>query len=158
MRTETSAAQPGCRRDRDAEDQRRHRRGHRDRCQWLLLLRQSAGRGYVVAVTPPANYQETVDPDSTKDNQTVVNLAACQGKTGVNFGYAGTAPSLSFTQTGPVAARAGDTITYTFTVTNNGNTCFYGGLQIQDPMLGGLIFYARRYLPARASLSRPITW
>jgi uncharacterized repeat protein (TIGR01451 family) len=104
---------------------------------------------YVVAVTPPANYQETVDPDSTKDNQTVVNLAACQGKSGVNFGYAGTVPSLSFTQAGPVAARAGDTITYTFTVTNTGNTCFYGGLQVQDPMLGGLIFYRTPVSPGQ---------
>jgi uncharacterized repeat protein (TIGR01451 family) len=104
---------------------------------------------YVVAVTPPANYLETVDPDSVKDNQTVVNLAACQGKTGVNFGYAGTAPGLSFSQTGPAAARAGDTITYTFAVTNTGNACFYGGLQIQDPMLGGLIFYRTPVSPGQ---------
>jgi uncharacterized repeat protein (TIGR01451 family) len=104
---------------------------------------------YVVAVTPPANYQQTVDPDSTKDNQTVVNITSCQGKTGVNFGYAGTAPSLSFAQTGPVAARPGDTITYTFAVTNTGNTCFYGGLQVQDPMLGGLIFYRSPVSPGQ---------
>jgi uncharacterized repeat protein (TIGR01451 family) len=96
---------------------------------------------YVVAVTPPANCQQTVDPDWVKDSQTVVNITACQGKTGVNFGYAGTAPNLSFAQSGPAVARAGDTITFTFAVTNTGNTCFYGGLKVQDPLLGGLIFY-----------------
>jgi uncharacterized repeat protein (TIGR01451 family) len=93
---------------------------------------------FVVLVQPPANYVQSGDPDSVKDNQTVVALASCQAMNGVNFGYTGTAPALRFAKRGPATAAVGQTITYTFAVTNTGNTCFYG-LQVTDPMFGGVI-------------------
>ena len=94
---------------------------------------------YVVVVTPPANYLESADPDGVKDNLTSVSLTTCMNKTGVNFGYAGTVPLVSITQTGPSIAKPGDTITFTFAVTNKGNTCFYG-MEVQDTLLGGQIY------------------
>src|SRR5688500_11995016 len=33
-------------------------------------------------------------------------------------------------------AKCGDTITYTFTVENTGNTCLYGGIQVFDALRG----------------------
>lgn len=94
---------------------------------------------YTVVVTPPAGYQQTVDPDATLDNQTSVTVTGCLNVTGVNFGYTGSAPAVTLLKTGPAAANCGDTITYTFAVTNTGNTCF-SGLQVSDPMFGGVIF------------------
>ena len=48
---------------------------------------------------------------------------------------------MSLVKTGPATAKVGDTITYHFKVTNTGNTCLYGGLGVDDPMLGGRIFH-----------------
>lgn len=104
---------------------------------------------YFVVVTPPANYQQTADPDNYKDNLTLIILPGCQSRSGVNFGYTGTAPSVSITQTGPAAAKVGDTVTLTFAVTNTGNTCFYGGLEVQNALLGGQIFYQSPVSPGQ---------
>jgi uncharacterized repeat protein (TIGR01451 family) len=98
----------------------------------------SAG-SYVVAVQPPIGYAQTTDPDSIRDNQTTVVVAACQGKSGVNFGYSGMTPAIRLVKRGPATAAVGDKITYTFTVTNTGNACF-SSVQVSDPMLGGVIF------------------
>ncbi len=95
---------------------------------------------YTVIVTAPANYTQTSDPDATKDNKTVVTLTADQVLTDVSFGYTGTAPAIAIVKTGPTTAKVGDTITYHFKVTDTGNTCFNGGVTVDDPMLGGRIF------------------
>jgi uncharacterized repeat protein (TIGR01451 family) len=93
---------------------------------------------YYVVVTPKPNYKQTVDPDDTKDNKITVKLSTGQNKTGVKFGYTGTAPAVDLIVTGPATANCGDTITYAFAVTNTGNTCL--GLTVNDPLLGGQIF------------------
>jgi uncharacterized repeat protein (TIGR01451 family) len=81
-----------------------------------------------------------------------VTLTNCVSKTGVSFGYTGAAPSVYFKKTGPTNALSGQTITYTFAVTNTGNTCFYGGLTVNDPMLGGQIFYQTPVSPGQGFL------
>jgi uncharacterized repeat protein (TIGR01451 family) len=96
---------------------------------------------YSVVVTPPANYQQTVDPDGTKDNKTLVTVTAGQNKTGVNFGYTPSAPAVVLVKTGPVGVtKCGDKITYRFAVTNTGNACFFSGISVVDPMFGGEIW------------------
>ncbi len=102
---------------------------------------------YTVVVTPPANY--TLTTPASCNHQQTVTLAACQNKASINFGYTGTAPGISFRKTGPANAVVGQTITYTFSVTNTGNTCFYGGLHVDDPMLGGRIFYQTPVSPGQ---------
>jgi len=68
-------------------------------------------------------------------------LASCENKTDVNFGFTGTAPGISLTKTAnKTSATCGDVITYTFVVTDTGNTCFNGGITVCDPLLGGTIF------------------
>jgi hypothetical protein len=104
---------------------------------------------FSVVVTPPASYLQTADPDGTKDHQTSVSLTTCQIKTGVNFGYAGTAPNVFLKKTGPTGAKVGDVVTYIFAVTNTGNTCFYGGLEVIDKMFGGQIFYQTPVAPGQ---------
>lgn len=96
---------------------------------------------YVVEVAPPADYIQTVDPDSTKNHKTQIALGSCQDKIGVKFGYTGTKPSVKLTKTGPAKAKVGETITYTFVVENTGNTCLYGGMSVTDPMFGGEIWH-----------------
>ena len=108
-----------------------------------------AAGNYCVVVTPMANYGQTVDPDATLDSKTCFALAAAQNKTGVNFGYTGQAPSVSIVMTGPATAKCGDTITYSICVTNTGNTCVYGGLEVQDPLLGGQIFHQTPVAPGQ---------
>jgi uncharacterized repeat protein (TIGR01451 family) len=108
-----------------------------------------AAGAYSVVVTPPANYVQTIDPDGTKDSKTSITLVNCQNAANVSFGYTGTAPSVFLKKTGPAYAIAGQTITYTFAVTNTGNTCFYGGMSVTDPMLGGQIFYQSPVSPGQ---------
>ena len=48
----------------------------------------AVGTGDKVVVTPPANTTETLDPDGTKDNQTVVNVTAGAATTVNPFAYA----------------------------------------------------------------------
>jgi uncharacterized repeat protein (TIGR01451 family) len=103
---------------------------------------------YTVAVTRPSGYLQTVDPDSTKDDKTIVTLTAGQSKTGVNFGYTGTAPAVTLAKIGPSTAKRGDTITYHFAVTNTGNTCFYR-MTVDDPLLGGQLFYQPSVAPGQ---------
>ncbi len=104
---------------------------------------------YCVVVTPMANYGQTVDPDATLDSKTCFALAAGQNQTGVNFGYTGTATSVNIVMTGPATATCGQTITYSICVTNTGNTCLYGGLEVQDPLLGGQIFHQTPVAPGQ---------
>jgi choice-of-anchor A domain-containing protein len=102
---------------------------------------------YTVAVTPAANYTQTVDPDGTKDNSKKVTVTAGQKVTGINFAYTGTAPSVYVVVTGPASAVCGQTITYTIAVTNTGNTCLYGGMSVVSAMLGGEIFHQTPVVP-----------
>ena len=70
-----------------------------------------------------------------------VTLAAGTKSTGNNFGYvAPSSPSVTLTKTGPARATVGDTITYHFKVTNNGNTTF-SALSLTDALLGGGIVW-----------------
>jgi uncharacterized repeat protein (TIGR01451 family) len=94
---------------------------------------------YRILVAPPANYQPSVDPDGIADNSTLITLGSCDAKNGMDFGYYGTAPSLSIVQTGPAACVPGSTITFNFAVTNTGNSCLTG-IQVTDTLLGGSIY------------------
>ena len=100
---------------------------------------------YTVVVTPPTNYALTAPAGC--NNQQAVTLTTCQNKTGINFGYRGTAPSVSLTKTG--VKTSSTVITYTFTVKNTGNTCFYGGMHVDDAKLGGQIFYQSPVSPGQ---------
>jgi hypothetical protein len=91
---------------------------------------------YTVEVTPPAGYSQT-SPSGNSNSQTVT-LSGCQTLTGVNFGYTGSTPAVSICKTGPKCISHGQTATYCFAVTNTGNTCLT--LQVNDPLLGGVIF------------------
>lgn len=102
---------------------------------------------YTVEVVPLADYGQTYDPDGTKNNKTSVTLTTCQNKTGIKFGYTGTKPSVYLVKTGPAKTKVGETISYKFAVTNTGNTCLYGGMSIDDPMLGGVIWYQSPVVP-----------
>ena len=104
---------------------------------------------YTVVVVPPAHYTQTVDSDKTLDNQTTINLASCQNLSGVNFGYTGASPALALAVTGPASALCGQTVTFTLTVTNTGNTYFTGGLTVTDSLFGGQIFSAAKVGPGQ---------
>jgi hypothetical protein len=91
---------------------------------------------YTVTVTPPSGYSQTFPSGST--NSQTMTLSGCQTVTGVSFGYTGSAPAVSITKTGPKCISHGQTATYCFAVTNTGNTCLT--LQVNDPLLGGVIF------------------
>jgi len=91
---------------------------------------------YTVTVTPPAGYTQTV-PNGSTNSQTVV-LSGCQVLTGVSFGYNGSSPAVCISKIGPKCIAHGQTATYCFAVTNTGNTCL--NLQVNDPLLGGIIF------------------
>ena len=107
---------------------------------------------YIVAVKPPAGYIQTVDPDCQGlDNKKTVTVASCQSVTGINFGYTGNLPGLLLSVTAnAAAATCGQVLTYTITVTNTGNTYFYGGLQIFDSLFGsGEIFHVTPVSPGQ---------
>ncbi len=91
---------------------------------------------YSLIIVPQPDYKQTVDPDSTKDNKTSVKLSTGQNKTGLKFGYTGLAPAVDIVVTGPGNANCGETITYSFAVTNTGNTCLYGGMTVESSLLG----------------------
>ena len=100
---------------------------------------------YDVVVTPQANYVATYGCDAA--NKIRVVLASCQNKTGINYGYTGKAPGVNLVVTGPSTATCGQTITYTFAVTNTGNTCLYGGMRVEAALLGGQIFHQTPVTP-----------
>ena len=106
------------------------------------------GGAYTVMAATPAGYRLTA-PSGCTNNSIAVTLANCQTKTGVNFGFTGNAPAVHIVKTGPVTATCGQTITYVIAVTNTGNTCFYGGLEVNDPLLGGRIFYQTPVSPGQ---------
>jgi uncharacterized repeat protein (TIGR01451 family) len=89
-----------------------------------------------VVVTPPAGYTETYP--ATSGNESAVTLSACQNLSSVNFAYNGTTPGVRLIKTAPAVAPCSGVITYTFAVTNTGNTC--ETLSVVDPLLGGTIF------------------
>ncbi len=100
---------------------------------------------YTVVVTPPAGYTETYPASS--GNATTVTLTACEGLTGVNFAYIGSTPGVLIIKTGPCTVTNKQTITYTFAVTNTGNTC--ETLTVVDPLLGGTIFTQTSVAPGQ---------
>jgi uncharacterized repeat protein (TIGR01451 family) len=54
--------------------------------------------------------------------------------------YSGCQGCISLEKTGPATAHVGDTITYTFKLTNCGDLVLHGGAQVYDPLLGGKIW------------------
>jgi hypothetical protein len=88
---------------------------------------------YIVVVTPPSGYTETYPAGS--GNESAVTLSACQSQSSVNFSYTGSTPAVQLIKTGPATMPRSGVITYTFAVTNTGNTC--ETLSVVDPLLGG---------------------
>ncbi len=109
-----------------------------------------AAATYRVVVVPPSGHDLSVDPDSTADGKATINLASCQDKTGVKFGYHGTAPAVSLVKTGPTSALCGSTITFRYEVKNTGNTCLYGGMSVSDPLFGGQIWHKTPVTPGES--------
>lgn len=106
---------------------------------------------YYVCATAPCGYTLTYDPDCAKDGCTKVVLSSCQSKKDVNFGYTGNKPGVDIVKTGPATAKVGDTITYHFKVTNTGNTFLYGGVTVNDPLLGGDIWHKTPVAPGEVN-------
>jgi regulation of enolase protein 1 (concanavalin A-like superfamily) len=102
---------------------------------------------YDVVVTPKANYVASYGCDAS--NTIRITVANCENKTGVMFGFTGKSPSVNLVVTGPSTAKCGDTITYTFAVTNTGNTCVYGGMRVEAPLLGGQVFHQTPVSPGQ---------
>jgi hypothetical protein len=90
---------------------------------------------YTVVVTPPAGLTETYPASS--GNSATVSITACENGV-ANFAYIGSTPGVSFLKTGPCTVSCSGKITYTFAITNTGNTC--ETLTVVDPLLGGTIF------------------
>lgn len=96
-----------------------------------------AAGNYTVTVVPPTGYKQVSDPDGNCNHSTVVTVGPCENKTNVKFAYTGTKPGISFTKTADKSsAKCGETITFTYVVTDTGNTCFYGGMSVYDPLFG----------------------
>jgi len=91
---------------------------------------------YTVVVTPPVGYTETYPASS--GNSSAVTLSVCQCQSSVNFAYTGSTPAVQLIKSAPSGVSCGGSITYTFAVTNTGNTC--ETLSVVDPLLGGTIF------------------
>jgi len=109
-----------------------------------------AGSYTVVVGISAIDYKQTLDPDTVKDSQTVVTLASGQNVVGKDFAYTGMKPGITLTQTADKStANCGETITYTFVVTDTGNTCFYGGVTVDDALLGGQIFHQTPVSPGQ---------
>lgn len=98
-------------------------------------------------VVSATGYKQTYDPDSYKDNTTTICLASCENKTGVKFGYTGIQPGVALVVSGAASANCGDTVTFTFIVTNTGNTCLYGGVSVTAPLFGGQIYHKTPVVP-----------
>ncbi|MBA4371041.1 MAG: hypothetical protein C0418_05635, partial [Coriobacteriaceae bacterium] len=65
--------------------------------------------------------------------------AADRTESGLNFGNVEVRAAIDIEKTGPTLAHEGDTITYSFTLQNIGNTTLTG-VTANDPLLGGVIF------------------
>jgi uncharacterized repeat protein (TIGR01451 family) len=103
---------------------------------------------YLVLVTPPKGYTETYPAGS--GNESAVTLTPCQSQSGVNFSYTGSTPAVQLIKTGPCMVPCSGVITYTFAVTNTGNTC--ETLSVVDPLLGGTIFSQTSVAPGQGFL------
>jgi uncharacterized repeat protein (TIGR01451 family) len=100
---------------------------------------------YTVVVTPPAGYSLTY-PTTGTANQASVTLSACQA-TNLVFAYMGNQTGVKIVKTGPATAACGDSITYSFAVTNTGNNCVT--LAVIDPLLGGQVFSQNSVAPGQ---------
>ena len=85
---------------------------------------------YTVTAAAPSGYTLT-----SANNPLSVTLTACEGQTGVDFSYTGSTPAVKLIKSGPCTATNKQVITYTFAVTNTGNTC--ETLAVMDPLLEG---------------------
>jgi uncharacterized repeat protein (TIGR01451 family) len=119
---------------------------------------------YTVVETDPAGYFSTNAlpglGGSKVDNNTI-NVAATTPGThypNQDFLDTGSEPSITLEKTGPAEACYGQTIAYTFVVTNTGNTWLFGGLTVKDPMLGGTIWHKTPVKPGESfTFSVPYT-
>ena len=100
----------------------------------------------VDASTLPAGLVQTYDLDRQLDNTAQVTLAAGDHRTDVDFGYTCGKPGISLVKTGPASAKAGETITYHFVVTNTGGMTLYW-VWVNDPMLGGKVWCTNSMAP-----------
>ncbi len=118
------------------------------------IFDELAAGSYTVAIssaTLPSGMAQTYDLDGILDNSTVVALASGENRIDVDFGYVGNAPGIHLVKTGPATAKVGDTITYHFKVTNTGNTYLYGGVTVNDPMLGGNVWHKTPVAPGEVN-------
>ncbi len=112
---------------------------------------------YHIVETVPADYVATNALPGTggvKVSITKIDVAATTaGNTYApqNFLITGTKPGVEITKTGPATAKVGETITYTFVVVNTGNTYLYGGVTVNDPMLGGNIWHKTPVAPGETN-------
>ncbi len=65
----------------------------------------------------------------------------------ITVAQSGLIPGAELTKTGPATATVSNTLVYTFTVTNNGNSA--ETLQVIDPLLGGAIFSQSNVAPGQ---------
>ena len=77
---------------------------------------------YTVTVTTGTNYSQTY-PSGNKGALSVT-VANCQNVSNLNFALTGITKSCSVTWSCPTTAKCGQTVNYTCTVVNTGNTCF----------------------------------
>jgi hypothetical protein len=104
-----------------------------------------AAGSYTVVVTPPGGYTETYP--SSSGNLSNVTVSACQNLATVNFAYIGSTVGVQLIKTAPSCMPCSGIITYSFAVTNTGNTC--ETLKVVDPLLGGTIFTQNNVAPGQ---------
>jgi uncharacterized repeat protein (TIGR01451 family) len=102
---------------------------------------------YTVVVTPPAGYLLTYPTTGTANQASVTISGACQAVTNLIFAYMGNQTGVKIVKTGPATAACGDSITYSFAVTNTGNNCVT--LAVIDPLLGGQVFSQNSVAPGQ---------
>jgi len=97
-----------------------------------------------LCITPPPTCDEKL-----VNTATATGVAPCKTVTAtstwtVTIKSVGT-PGITLVKSGPATARRGDTITYTFKVTNSGGTTL--NISVSDPMFGGVI-WSKSAVPA----------